>query len=204
MKLSLVVLNAGKASGQAIPIPTPQFVIGRDPKCNLRPASAMISKEHCALLVKDGKVFLRDFDSTNGTFVNDKPVKGSVALANNDILKVGPLTFKVVIEGAPAVSKPTPPPKPKTATAENDDEAAALLLALEDDGPSPAVETTTDESEVPGGSTIMEMPAVFAQSPAPEEKKPEPVKKPEAKPAAANAQLAAKELLEKLRRGTRR
>src|SRR5262245_7004161 len=70
MKLSLVVMTAGKSQGQAIPVTLAQFVIGRDPQCNLRPASAVISKRHCALLVQDGRVAIRDFNSTNGTFVN--------------------------------------------------------------------------------------------------------------------------------------
>src|SRR3954451_2869138 len=98
MKLSLIVQTAGKAAGQAIPVQSAQFIIGRDPQCNLRPASAMISKRHCALLVKDGGAFLRDFDSTNGTFLNDAPVKGEVPLADGDIVKVGPLSFKVALE----------------------------------------------------------------------------------------------------------
>src|SRR5579864_2085468 len=130
MKLSLVVVNAGKASGQTIPIKTPQFVIGRDEACNLRPASAMISKKHCALVVKAGKVSLIDFDSTNGTLLNDQPVKGEVPIKNDDMLKIGPLSFRVVIE-ASSPSKPTPPPRPKSRNSE-EDEAAALLLSLED------------------------------------------------------------------------
>src|SRR5467141_5454859 len=98
MKLSLVVLSEGKASGQSIPITLSQFVIGRDPQCNLRPASAVISKRHCAVLVKAGKVFVRDFDSTNGTFINDRQITGEAALRHDDVLKVGPLEFRVVIE----------------------------------------------------------------------------------------------------------
>src|SRR2546430_17740644 len=98
MKLSLVVMTAGKSKGQAVPVNLPQFIIGRDPQCNLRPASAAISKRHCAVLVKEGKVFVRDFDSTNGTFVNDVPIKGEVPLKHEDILKIGPLEFKVVME----------------------------------------------------------------------------------------------------------
>src|SRR3954462_3106580 len=110
MKVSLVVQTPGKAAGQAISVAAAQFIIGRDPQCNLRPASAMISKRHCAVLVKEGRVFLRDFDSTNGTFLNDEPVKGEVPLKDGDMLKVGPLLFKVAIEGAPvpAAIKRTP------------------------------------------------------------------------------------------------
>src|SRR5215813_1058376 len=115
MKLSLVVLTPGKTEGKVIPITLSQFVIGRDPQCNLRPASAVISKRHCALLIKDGKVSVRDFDSTNGTFINDVPVKGEASLKNEDILKIGPLEFKVALEVKPPGTAPTPPPtKPAT------------------------------------------------------------------------------------------
>ena len=40
MKLSLVVLTAGKQEGKVLPIGLQQFLIGRDPQCHLRPASA--------------------------------------------------------------------------------------------------------------------------------------------------------------------
>ncbi len=69
MKLRLVVVG-GVHDGKAIPITVPQFVIGRDPQCQLRPASPAISKRHCAVLVRGTQVFVRDFGSTNGTFVN--------------------------------------------------------------------------------------------------------------------------------------
>ena len=67
MKLSLVVKAAGAQEGKVLPISLSQFVIGRDPQCHLRPASPMISKRHCAIVQRDGKVFIQDFGSTNGT-----------------------------------------------------------------------------------------------------------------------------------------
>src|SRR5690242_13724519 len=118
MKLSLVVLTPGKMEGKSIPIKVPQFVIGRDPQCHLRPASALISKRHCALIQRDGKAFIRDFDSTNGTFLNDQPVKGEVELHHEDKLRVGPLLFAVMLEaGAPAAARATPPPPTKAPAA---------------------------------------------------------------------------------------
>src|SRR3954447_13728844 len=99
MKLSLLVLTTGKQEGKLLEIKLPQFLIGRDPQCHLRPASPLISKRHCALIQRDGKVFIRDFASTNGTFVNDQPIKGEVELHNDDTLKAGPLLFTVRIEG---------------------------------------------------------------------------------------------------------
>jgi pSer/pThr/pTyr-binding forkhead associated (FHA) protein len=115
MKLSLVVQTPGKTEGMNIPITLSQFLIGRDPQCHLRPASALISKRHCAVLVRNGKVFVRDFDSTNGTFVNDEPVKGEVEVQHQDRLKVGPLSFVVQVEATTPVNQPTPAPPTKAA-----------------------------------------------------------------------------------------
>src|SRR5262245_57739497 len=106
MKLSLVVLTPGKTEGKILTIPLAQFVIGRDPQCHLRPASPSISKRHCAVIQRDGKVFVHDFDSTNGTLVNDQQIKGEVELHNGDQLKVGPLHFSVKIETSPPINRP--------------------------------------------------------------------------------------------------
>ncbi len=200
MKLSLVVVNAGKASGQTVPIKIAQFVIGRDPQCNLRPASAMISKKHCAVLVKEGKVFLHDFNSTNGTFLNDERVTGEVPLKDGDMVKVGPLTFKVAIEPSPTPTKPTPPPKP-AAKASEEDEAAALLLSLEGGAIAPASEST--EGEVPGGSTVMDIPSFPPPDGDGAAKPAKPEKKEEKKEHDSAAQAAAA-LIDKMRKGVRK
>jgi pSer/pThr/pTyr-binding forkhead associated (FHA) protein len=204
MKINLVVLSAGTAAGKALSIKVPQFIIGRDPGCNLRPASAMISKRHCAVLVKSGQVFLRDFGSTNGTFVNDEPVKGEIRLKDGDVLKVGPLSFKVVIEDQPSPTKPTPPPKPKSADVMDDDAAAALLSVDDETG---AVSVTHAEDEVPSGSTVMEIPTFGEPGEEAKENAVQPDdKKPstKAKPATGAAQDAAKAILEKIRQGKRK
>lgn len=212
MKISLTVMSAGGASGKTLPITSPQFIIGRDPECNLRPASAMISKRHCAVLVKNGRVFLRDFDSTNGTILNEQPVKGEVPLKDGDILKVGPLAFKVVIEGMVAPSKPTPLPKPVHASGSEDDAAAAYLAFADEDGDADVETANGDGDSVPGGTTAMEIPAFLKETTAPSgtdthaaekpKEEPKPVTKTVVKTGAA--QDAAKALLEKLRSGKRK
>jgi pSer/pThr/pTyr-binding forkhead associated (FHA) protein len=116
MKLSLVVLTPGPNQGKVLEIKLSQFVVGRDPQCQLRPASPMISKRHCAVLQRDGKVFVRDFDSTNGTFVNNEQVKGEVEVQHGAQLKMGPLLFEVRIEATAPVNRPTPPPPTKPVT----------------------------------------------------------------------------------------
>jgi pSer/pThr/pTyr-binding forkhead associated (FHA) protein len=203
MKLSLEVVTPGKMQGKAIPITLSQFIIGRDPQCQLRPASALISKRHCALLVRNGKVFVRDFDSTNGTFVNDQPVKGETELRDADQLKVGPLDFRVRIEETVPVNKPTPvPPTRAPEKAQDDDDAAAMLLSVQDDAASPSPDVPVDSEGVPTGSTLMEA----LQPPTTEETgqdKPAKDKLQAVKQAQANTSVAAKAILDKYMRRPR-
>ena len=67
LKVQLVVTAAGPNQGRAIPLTSAKFMIGRDPDCQLRPASQAVSKKHCAIEVRDGKVYVADIGSTNGS-----------------------------------------------------------------------------------------------------------------------------------------
>jgi pSer/pThr/pTyr-binding forkhead associated (FHA) protein len=211
MKLSLEVAE-GTHKGKIIPITLTQFLIGRDPQCNLRPASPMISKRHCALLVRGGKVLVRDFGSTNGTLVNDEPVTGEAELHDKDRLKVGPLLFTVAIQGAvPAEKKPVAASATKAAAApaaSDEDEAIAAMLLEMQEGSSPAPPSSElGSGEIPSGSTVLDMPAVPA---AEEAKKPagdkqEPYKpKGSGKSASGNTSSAAKAILDKYTRRGRK
>jgi predicted component of type VI protein secretion system len=217
MKLSLVATQ-GKAQGKAVPITLSQFIIGRDPQCHLRPASPLISKRHCAVLVRGGKVFARDFDSTNGTWVNDEPLKGERELHNDDRLKVGPLIFLVRIEAGQPAPKPAPakapaaaaPPAkapaaaapPARAPVPDDDESAAAMLLDAEGDPVPPDQAAAAGESIPQGSTIFEMPAVPDPNapPDPAAAKKQPPPKP---PAPASTSAAAKAILDKYTRRPR-
>jgi predicted component of type VI protein secretion system len=206
MKLSLVVMTPGKSAGQVIPISLAQFVIGRDPQCNLRPASALISKRHCALIIRGEKAFVRDFDSTNGTALNDQPVKDEIEVQNADRLKVGPLLFEVQLETKPAVNRPTPPPPtkkppqpPKPVENTDDDSIAAMLLSLQDEGGSSNGPQTG--AEIPDGSTVMDISAVPPEEAAAQAAKDEKAAK--SKAIQGNTSTAAKAILEKYMRRPR-
>jgi len=106
MKLSLVVAQ-GVHTGKTIPVSAADFIIGRDPQCQLRPASPAISKQHCAISIRDGKVFVRDCGSTNGTFLNGEQIAAELEAKPGDRLRVGPLEFDILIEaGATVAAKP--------------------------------------------------------------------------------------------------
>ena len=116
MKVSLTVAVPGDMEGKQIPITLTEFLIGRDPDCHLCPASPRVGKRHCAFLFRHQKVFLKTFDTITGTFVNDRRVDGEVQLLNGDVLKIGPLLFRLNIEAEIAPAGP------------HEDMVASLLL----------------------------------------------------------------------------
>jgi pSer/pThr/pTyr-binding forkhead associated (FHA) protein len=97
MQLKLKVVG-GQREGTEIPIPGPKFLIGRDDDCNLRPRNEMISRHHCVIIVEQGYIGLRDFNSKNGTFVNGERIRGERELKAGDELEVGDLRFKVDVD----------------------------------------------------------------------------------------------------------
>jgi pSer/pThr/pTyr-binding forkhead associated (FHA) protein len=202
MKLSLVVATAGKWQGKVIPITENQFLIGRDPECQLRPTSAMISKRHCAISVRNDRAYVRDFDSTNGTFVNEDRVEGERELVHDDQLTIGPLQFQVQLESRPSISKPTPlPPTKAPARSEDEEAAAAMLLALQDEVGDSASGVNVDSQGIPTGSTVMETMGSMAEKAAenvPEEKLSKAAEREKAaKAASADTSIAAKAILDK-------
>ena len=96
MSVQLVVASGSRA-GQVIPIIGDRFVIGRADDCHLKPRSELISRYHCEISLKEGKVLVRDMGSKNGVFLNDEQVTETRELKNGDKLAVGPLDFFVNI-----------------------------------------------------------------------------------------------------------
>jgi predicted component of type VI protein secretion system len=202
MRVSLVVAR-GKRKGHIVPIHGGQFVIGRHKECHLKASGPTISQHHCAVLVRDGKVFIRDFDSTNGTYVNQKRVRGEQELAQGDVLELGRLVFRVQID-ADSEEPPSPPLKA------DESMVAAMLLAPSDSGESAGILGLMDDSKC--GSTILQNPLADEKSsaePAPasaQEKSPQPeIVEPKAKavpPASQNEEIA-KKILDQFHRSVR-
>jgi pSer/pThr/pTyr-binding forkhead associated (FHA) protein len=195
MKVILLVAE-GPLRGKTIPVSRPEFYIGRDPQCQLRPASPMISRRHCVLLLRDGRCFVRDFGSTNGTLINDVRVQGERELQNGNRLRIDPLEFVVQIETGVTVDQRTPLPPLKPAAPMDDEAIAEILLDLHDEN-DPRLHRTSDV--IPGGTTIIQPAA-----PPPDAEPVTAEKKAAAKPGIPkgdeNTSSAAQAILDKYRR----
>lgn len=103
MEAKLIVVQ-GKASRGEIRLKLPTS-IGRRKDCGLVIVHKSVSRQHCEVYERNGKLFVRDNHSSNGTFVNERLISESPLLPG-DRLRVGPLTFRAEYQLRP---EPAPP-----------------------------------------------------------------------------------------------
>ncbi len=113
LKVSLIVVS-GKPEGLQVPVAGPVFLIGRDPTCQLKPNAEDVSRKHSEITITEDSVVVKDLGSRNGTFVNGNRLTAPHTLKSGELLKIGQLTFAVLIQevvtkAATAPARPTPP-----------------------------------------------------------------------------------------------
>mgnify|MGYP000689938943 CR=1 FL=1 len=79
--------------------------LGRHPSNDIQINEISVSGEHAKIVIEtnqylDGVLdcYIEDKESTNGTFVNDLPVKTRQRLNNNDIVRIAWNSFKFIDE----------------------------------------------------------------------------------------------------------
>lgn len=82
-----------EAPHQDIPISSQPFTIGRRPENKLCLANNTVSGRHAELVFVDGRLFIQDLGSTNGTFVNGQRIHGLEPLHNGDRVQIGTASY---------------------------------------------------------------------------------------------------------------
>jgi hypothetical protein len=93
----LVVIEPGRSGlrrGEIIPLQEVN-TIGRAPENSIALADDLLSAAHALLTYRQNQWWIEDLGSTNGTFVNNMPVKRPVVLANGDILTFGQVRMRL-------------------------------------------------------------------------------------------------------------
>jgi pSer/pThr/pTyr-binding forkhead associated (FHA) protein len=86
----------GPLSGETIEVRGGKLFIGREEDCHLRPNSEFVSRHHCALLLDDYTLRIRDLGSKNGTFVNGRRIgSAETILLHDDVISIGETTFLI-------------------------------------------------------------------------------------------------------------
>jgi len=72
-------------------------VIGRHSDANICIRHSWVSRFHCLLERKGDRIWIRDLESANGTFLNGEPITAAF-LKDGDSLQVGLTAFDVTFE----------------------------------------------------------------------------------------------------------
>ena len=91
---ALVVRSGGGRAGETFRPAGGRTRIGRSPDCDVFLDDVTVSRDHALLVERDGRFFVEDKGSLNGTFVNRRRID-SAELENGDELQIGKyrLTF---------------------------------------------------------------------------------------------------------------
>jgi two-component system cell cycle response regulator len=76
-----------------------EVIIGRSSKADISIDQEAVSRNHALVTNTKKGVRIKDLDSTNGTFVNDEPIRSERELRNGDLVKIGRTIFKFIASG---------------------------------------------------------------------------------------------------------
>jgi len=95
-------ITAGKGRGRDFDIPETAEArpveVGRAPFCDVSLADLQMSRQHCQFLNEDGRLYVEDLGSTNGTRVNGEEIEEKTRLGDGDKVAVG--SHVLTVEGS--------------------------------------------------------------------------------------------------------
>ena len=148
MEAKLVVVG-GEAKTAEIKLKLPT-VVGRGRDASLTLPHPLVSRQHCEIFDSDGKLFVRDLGSLNGTYVNNERIEGERELPSGVLLTIGTVTFRAVYEDQPDLLPPAAaapmatPVNPQQAT-----EVPPTAATVQVHPPQPAADDTASEVDQP-------------------------------------------------------
>ncbi len=96
---SCLVQIHGPGLGRRFALMGGELTIGRDGKNGIVVDLDTVSRRHAKIVIREGRSYVVDLKSTNGTYLNNKEVLEELPLRSGDHLKVGGSIFKFLSGG---------------------------------------------------------------------------------------------------------
>lgn len=91
----VAAMVVARREGRPMVVPFARCItVGRKGDNDIELQDSHVSGHHCQICLQNGRVFVRDLASTNGTFVNDRRVE-AVWLNEGDVIKLGSYRLKI-------------------------------------------------------------------------------------------------------------
>jgi len=92
--LRLRIVEPARDRGRAFEV-VQEVTVGRASGCGVALQDSTVSHLHARVFARDGRMWVEDLGSTNGTWLNRRRVSGPVALRRGDRLQVGTTVMEV-------------------------------------------------------------------------------------------------------------
>ena len=115
----LVISHPEAGAARDLPLGEEQgeWIIGRQPDCQVVLDSRQVSRKHARLFRAGAAWFVADLGSTGGTRLNGAPVTDPTAFSVGDTLEIGGWTLRLSEQESAAAPAAAPKPEPKPAPA---------------------------------------------------------------------------------------
>ncbi|MEO0107398.1 MAG: ATPase, T2SS/T4P/T4SS family [candidate division WOR-3 bacterium] len=125
--INLVIKDTRNNEEKIFAIENPPIILGRAANCTVPLMDNDISRRHCEIGISDGKIYVKDLNSTNFTFLNDKKIEPEkkVFFEKGDVIKIG--SFLITLKDE---EKPKPPKEEATPTPERIEKEEEMLFLL--------------------------------------------------------------------------
>ena len=97
LEAKLVVVG-GEAKQAEVRLKVLPTIIGRAREATLTLPHPLVSRKHCEILEENGRLYVKDLGSLNGTYVNNERIDGQQLLDPEQLLTLGNVTFRAVYE----------------------------------------------------------------------------------------------------------
>jgi hypothetical protein len=84
-------------TGETFPL-RPLTSMGRSPTNSIVIDDNFASSEHAQISLKDGRWWLEDRNSRNGTLLNNEPITSAIIITDGDIISIGNTHFKLILD----------------------------------------------------------------------------------------------------------
>ena len=91
----LRIIEGADAKGKTFDL-TDEVTVGRASGCQVALTDPTVSQLHARIFRRDGKLYVEDLGSSNGTFVNRKKVSSAVAIRRGDRIALGGTVLEVM------------------------------------------------------------------------------------------------------------
>jgi len=91
--MAFIIANNGPHLGKRYELTASKSLVGRHPDCQVVLEVGAVSRHHAQIVADNGKFFVEDLQSRNGTYVNDHMIDGRQSLQEGDLLRICDVAF---------------------------------------------------------------------------------------------------------------